>query len=87
MVWAETFKYSVAVLNPISSFIAKQNLSIESVIQKEDFSQNGLIPIVIVLNECDENELEDLLNSFSNEKDLFKKIVHLRIFNPNKWNT
>ena len=53
-------------------------------IQKEDFSQNGLIPIVIVLNECNENELEDLLNSFSNEMDLFKKIVHLRIFNPNK---
>ena len=53
-------------------------------IQKEDFSQDGLIPIVIVLNECNENELEDLLNSFSKEKDLFKKIVHLRIFNPNK---
>ena len=53
-------------------------------IQKEDFSQDGLIPIVIVLNECNENELEDLLNSFSNEKDIFKKIVHIRIFNPNK---
>ena len=73
---------SPGVMAKISSFIAKQNLSIESVIQKEDFSQNGLIPIVIVLNECNENELEDLLNSFSNEKDLFKKIVHLRIFNP-----
>ena len=75
---------SPGVMAKISSFIAKQNLSIESVIQKEDFSQNGLIPIVIVLNECNENELEDLLNSFSKEKDLFKKIVHLRIFNPNK---
>ena len=72
------------VMAKISSFIAKQNLSIESVIQKEDFSQDGLIPIVIVLNECNENELEDLLNRFSKEKDLFKKIVHLRIFNPNK---
>ena len=75
---------SPGVMAKISSFIAKQNLSIESVIQKEDFSQDGLIPIVIVLNECNENELEDLLNSFSKEKDLFKKIVHLRIFNPNK---
>ena len=75
---------SPGVMAKISSFIAKQNLSIESVIQKEDFSQNGLIPIVIVLNECNENELEELLNSFSNEKDIFKKIVHLRIFNPNK---
>ena len=68
----------------ISSFIAKQNLSIESVIQKEDLAQNDLIPIVIVLDECNENELKDLLNNFSSEKDLFKKIVHLRIFNPTK---
>ena len=75
---------SPGVMAKISSFIAKQNLSIESVIQKEDLSQDGLIPIVIVLNECNENELEDLLNSFSKGKDLFKKIVHLRIFNPNK---
>ena len=75
---------SPGVMAKISSFIAEQNLSIESVIQKEDLAQNDLIPIVIVLDECNENELKDLLNNFSSEKDLFKKIVHLRIFNPSK---
>ena len=67
---------------PITSLLAKNNISIQNLIQDPD--QKKLSNVMIITHLSKEKDIQVILKKLQNKKNIFKKIVMIRVRNQNK---
>jgi len=70
------------VLSVITSLLAKNKISIQNLIQDPD--QNKLSNIMIITHLSKEKDIQVILKKLRNKKNIFKKIVMIRVRDENK---
>ena len=70
------------VLSQITSLLAKNNISIQNLIQDPD--QKKLSNVMIITHLSKEKDIQLILKKLLNKKNIFKKIVMIRVRNQNK---
>lgn len=75
-------KDETGVVAKISSLIAKKNLSIDNLIQKDQDKTDDLIPLVIVLGPSKEKVVIELIKDLKKLEAISGNIQHIRIFSP-----
>ena len=70
------------VLSVITSLLAKNKISIQNLIQDPD--QGKLSNIMIITHLSKEKDIQVILKKLRNKKNIFKKIVMIRVRDENK---